>query len=324
MIVLISVALCTYNGEKYIAEQLSSILNQTLPPDEIVVCDDCSSDNTINIVEQMLCNWCGKSIIVKNEYNLGFRKNFEKALLKCTGDFIFLSDQDDVWDLNKINIIMNIFKENPKSVMVFHDAAVVDEKLELLGKSLWNILKFNYKLFLDKNYDALKYYNIVQGSACAIKRNILNYAIPFPKEAYHDEWLALVALEFGDIIPCSDQLLLYRQSDINAVGVRKESYIDKLKKVLVGTRKWTKFYLNNIERREKLFTELNKRALIHNKNKIFIDYNYFLTYRKMMLSEKKFFMLLKLKYYVKEHQNFKHAFCEWMKDFWFLLYNFFR
>lgn len=99
---MISVAMCTFNGEKYIKEQIESIINQSLVPDEIVICDDCSKDNTINIIKETLANWSGKANLIINEDNLGYRKNFEKAISLCNGDIIFLSDQDDVWDNCKL------------------------------------------------------------------------------------------------------------------------------------------------------------------------------------------------------------------------------
>lgn len=104
---MISVAMCTFNGEKYIKEQIESIINQSLVPDEIVICDDCSKDNTLNIIKETLDNWPGKVQLVVNEKNLGYRKNFEKSISLCNGDIIFLSDQDDVWNRNKIEIMFN-------------------------------------------------------------------------------------------------------------------------------------------------------------------------------------------------------------------------
>ena len=102
---MISVAMCTYNGEKYIQEQLESIIYQSVPPDEIVICDDCSNDATLEIVKDILNSYDGIVQLVSNKHNLGYRKNFEKAISLCHGDIIFLSDQDDVWSSNKIEII---------------------------------------------------------------------------------------------------------------------------------------------------------------------------------------------------------------------------
>ena len=108
---MISVAMCTFNGEKYIKNHLLSIINQSCPPDELIICDDCSNDETCNIIEVVLSKWSGKWKLIKNSHNLGFRKNFEQAIRNSNGDIIFLSDQDDVWAKNKIEIISSILKK---------------------------------------------------------------------------------------------------------------------------------------------------------------------------------------------------------------------
>jgi glycosyltransferase involved in cell wall biosynthesis len=119
---MISVAMCTYNGSKHIKEQLESIIYQTRKPDEIIICDDCSSDNTVEIAQNLLSVSTIKSTIIRNEINLGFRKNFEKAIGLCHGDIVFLSDQDDVWLPEKIEKVANIFDNDEEVIMAFHDA----------------------------------------------------------------------------------------------------------------------------------------------------------------------------------------------------------
>lgn len=163
---MISVAMCTFNGEKYIKEQIESIINQSLIPDEIVICDDCSKDNTVNIIKETLDNWSGKVHLVVNEKNLGYRKNFEKAISLCNGDIIFLSDQDDVWNRNKIEIMVNALN-NSDAILAFHDVEVVDENLKLITGSFWKLLKFNYQKFLHDDFRRIFASNVVQGSACA-------------------------------------------------------------------------------------------------------------------------------------------------------------
>jgi len=114
----LSVALCTYNGEKFIEQQINSILNQSISIDEIVICDDQSTDKTVEILKKLQSEH--KAIVViENEINLRSTKNFEKAISLCTGDFIFLSDQDDVWNAQKVEKTLAIFKENPTAEGVF-------------------------------------------------------------------------------------------------------------------------------------------------------------------------------------------------------------
>lgn len=215
---MISVAMCTYNGSKYLAEQLNSIIHQSLQPDEIVICDDCSKDNTVVIAKEVLKNWNGHSQIVVNEHNLGFIKNFEKAIGLCHGNIIFLSDQDDVWSPDKIELMVRVFDANPNVFLVFHDAEIVDSKLNTLYESFWKTtLHFDYRTFQNLNYTRLYESNVVQGSACAFRREVYNRAIPFITEAFHDEWLALVASTLGKIYALPRNLMKYRQ-DNNALG----------------------------------------------------------------------------------------------------------
>ncbi len=137
---LVSVAMCTYNGAKYIQEQLDSIAAQSRLPDELVVCDDRSSDNTIEIVKSFGSKVPFSVSLYLNEENLGIIKNFEKAISLCTGNIIALSDQDDVWKPNKIEKILTAFAENLGAGYVFSNAELVNESLMPLGSSLWESL----------------------------------------------------------------------------------------------------------------------------------------------------------------------------------------
>ena len=134
---MISIALCTYNGEKFLQAQLDSIEQQTLLPDELVVCDDCSSDGTIDILEKFRKRASFPVHIHPNKINLGSTQNFEKTIRLCTGDIIALSDQDDVWRPNKLERLKDALQANPDAGYVFSDAELVDEHLLPLGCRLW-------------------------------------------------------------------------------------------------------------------------------------------------------------------------------------------
>ncbi len=131
---MLSVALCTYNGEKYIRKQLESILHQTMPVDEIVVCDDGSTDGTLDIIESYSSSGHPQIRIYRNEKNLGPARNFQQALNLCQGDIIFLSDQDDVWHNDKVEIIVNYFNHNHQKQVVFTDGQLIDGS----GKAIYN------------------------------------------------------------------------------------------------------------------------------------------------------------------------------------------
>src|SRR5688572_30528777 len=121
----ISVAMCTYNGADFLSDQLESIIAQSRPPDEIVVCDDGSTDETQTLLKQFAAASPVHVTLHFNEKNLGSVKNFEKAINLCTGDVIALSDQDDVWYADKLQLIENVFRAAPKAGLVFSDAEIV-------------------------------------------------------------------------------------------------------------------------------------------------------------------------------------------------------
>lgn len=247
---MISVAMCTYNGERFLADQLNSILTQTLPPDEIIICDDGSRDRTMEIGRDILSRWGGMFEIVQNDKNLGFVKNFEKAICLCHGDIIFLSDQDDVWLPEKIEKMMALFQDHPDTVLVFHDAELVDEQLRVLDTSFWKILGFEPEPFLHGDYRQLVDHNVVQGSACAFRRELAHRAIPFPESCIHDEWLALVSLDMGKIIPLPLSLMKYRQWGHNALGAGGAlTIMAKVRKWLLSLHKASDIHYQNLMRR---------------------------------------------------------------------------
>lgn len=313
---MISVAVCTYNGEKYIGEQLQSIIKQTRQPDEIIVCDDCSKDKTVDIVKDILKEWNGQYKIVINKINLGFKKNFEKAIGLCQGDIIFLSDQDDVWDLNKIQIVEKYFQDDD-AFLVFHDANVVDENLKLLYNSFWNLLNFNYKKLERGNYKRLLQSNVVQGCACAFRNELFYYAKPFPDFAFHDEWLTLVAVLYGKIVPVPEKLLMYRQSSNNIVGAKVESVASKIKKWILNIRKSPINYFVEINRRDMLFDEYVKRFGLMTDISIYA-YSKFLKRRKIFLKENKWTVLMNMHYYINGYGSAITGIKIWLKDFFVL------
>ncbi len=255
-----SIALCTYNGEKYIRQQLESIIGQTLPPDEIVICDDCSKDRTAQVVRETLQGWAGNWRLVCNEKNLGFKKNFEKAISLCRGEIIYLSDQDDVWDPHKIEIMDAVFRDHPEAVTVWHDAELVDASLQLLYPSFWkDTLQFDEQKFLRGDYSHVMGENAMQGSACAFRREVFEQAAPFPIEAIHDEWLLLISLLLGKVIPIPQVLMKYRQAD-NIIGGKPRTISEKLTR-WSAFRNYTQSLMKELKRRKMIFDELLSREL---------------------------------------------------------------
>ena len=194
---IISIAMCTYNGGKYLQEQLNSIAKQTRLPDEFVVCDDGSTDSTLQILDEFKKNTTSQVRIYHNEKRLGPTKNFEKAINLCKGDIIALSDQDDVWLPHKLEKIEKLFEEYPNAGYAFSDAIVVDEKLNPFDFTLWDYVLFTVnqrRNFKQGNQsEVLIKHNVVTGATMAFCKKIKNWILPIPEEWVHDGWIALLA-----------------------------------------------------------------------------------------------------------------------------------
>lgn len=227
----ISVVICTYNGSKYIQQQLNSIIKQSRTVDEIIVGDDASTDNTLEIVRNLLAKSKIPYFILEHKENVGVTKNFIECMKKCSGDIIITSDQDDIWYDNKVSTIINSM-EKSESVLVFSDADLVDGTGARLGVSLWETLSVD-KNEIEKNYfDKILKGNIVTGATMAFRTFMIHQIEDVPDGHLHDEWIALNAIRFGNITPIESPLIAYRQHDNNVVGAKKESLIKKIKNYL--------------------------------------------------------------------------------------------
>ncbi|KQR69683.1 glycosyltransferase family 2 protein [Pedobacter sp. Leaf176] len=207
---LVSIALCTYNGEKYLARQLDSILNQDYPNLEIIISDDISNDGTVKILEY----YASKNHNIKfwvNKSNLGFNQNFKKAMDNCTADFIAIADQDDIWIENKITRLMERIGEN---LLIYHDSTYIDEQGKPTGKSTLS----HHRFVNGKCAKNLLYFNCVSGHACLLKRELLTLTPDFPDAFYYDWWLAYTAACTGKINYITDKLVLHRKHLESSTG----------------------------------------------------------------------------------------------------------
>lgn len=227
-----SIALCTYNGEKYLQAQLDSYALQTQLPDELIVCDDCSSDATVNIVRQFSVNAPFAVKYYVNEKNIGSTKNFEKTISLCSGEIIFLSDQDDVWKKEKIATICQVFANHQETGLVFTDASVVEDDLNSIGYCLWKSVGFNLgqqKKFSSGNaIEVLLKQNVVTGATMAFRSKFVKNFVPIPKNWVHDGWIAFFIASLSDLSFISEPLISYRQHSSNQVGGRKKSFLKKI------------------------------------------------------------------------------------------------
>lgn len=219
----ISVCMATYNGETFIKEQLVSILSQLDDSDEVVISDDHSEDGTLDIIREIGDN---RIKVLDNEFDKGYTPNFENALRHATGTYVFLSDQDDVWCADKVQILLKYLRTYD---MVVSDAVLVNENRKKISesfyrlrrpyKSYWgNIWKFGYL-----------------GCCMAFHRKILEKALPFPgnhKMYTHDNWLFLVAYTFYKVGILDEKLILYRRHGGNTSSgglARTTTFLFKIK-----------------------------------------------------------------------------------------------
>lgn len=223
----ISVALCTYNGETFIEEQLKSILEQTVPVTEIVIFDDASSDATISKIKKIDQKSPGIIRLFHNKSNVGFCENFEKALTECDGDYIFFSDQDDIWHCDKVEKIVLYLTKTGK-YGVFTNGDLIDRDGNKLGTTLFDTFIVNN--FLSSTHDYPELFamlcfneNFVTGATLAIKKEGKNIVLPFrtSESIYHDHYIALKLSAIGKLGYMNDCLISYRIHPGQQTGMGK-------------------------------------------------------------------------------------------------------
>lgn len=225
---MISVALCTFNGEKYIKNQIASIIEQSQPVDEIIIIDDCSSDSTNDIVKQFKQQYPHIIHCETNKINLGFRKNFEKALKACSGDFIFFSDQDDVWLHDKVKKSIE-YLNGTGCWGAFSNANLIDSDGNNLGVDLFDtqhLKEYASKsefldLFTMLNFSD----NFVTGATLVITKEAKDIVIPFKtsQSIYHDYYIALKLAYHNKLGLIIDKLIDYRVHSGQQIGVKVDS-----------------------------------------------------------------------------------------------------
>jgi glycosyltransferase involved in cell wall biosynthesis len=226
---LISVALCTYNGEAFIAQQLDSILAQSVTPAQIVVSDDGSADQTLAIVKRILSpgrmRQLGISVTVKSRQRpLGVTANFESALALCTHDLIALCDQDDVWHPEKLARLSAAFTA-PDVLVVHSDARLVNSSGDPLPHSLFASLRISRTELRGEAgasaFTTLMRRNLVTGATAMVRRSLVEQARPLSREWVHDYWLAILASLQGRLVILDEPLIDYRQHGGNQIGASR-------------------------------------------------------------------------------------------------------
>ena len=213
-----SIAIATYNGEKYIKEQLDSIIKQINKDDEIIVSDDGSSDKTIDIIK----SYKDKRIKILSGPKKGIISNFENAISNCNGKYIVLSDQDDIWLDNKLDVLLRCFE---KYDCILHDCYIVNGN--------------NTKIIYDSFFDYRKsrkgiVKNIIKnsyiGCCMAFKSEFKKYILPIPKNIeMHDQWIGLCCEKFGKVCFVKNKLIYYRRHENTATNFKHNSFLRMLR-----------------------------------------------------------------------------------------------
>lgn len=273
----IDILMATYNGEKYVAQQIDSILNQTYKNIRLIISDDCSTDSTRDILKKYEND---KRIEIHfQKKNLGYIRNFEFLLKQVKNDLYMMSDQDDVWLEEKVEKSLEILKEQ-NADMVFGDLEVVDENLKTIYSSFGDFMLLNRKIKKQINSNKLNYlYNCVTGCTILSKKQFIEKILPIPyksKYVAHDHWMALMVSIYGKIAYMPERYIKYRQHGNNQIGTEKISHkftrLEEVRKLFIEVKLGVfGTYVENNSRFPEEIQELNTKAynyykMLENKN----------------------------------------------------------
>ena len=213
----IDILMATYNGEKYLGEQLDSIINQTYHNWNLLIRDDNSTDKTLEIIQNYHKKDKRIKILKDNKGNLGIVRNFEELLKSSESEFIMFSDQDDIWVENKLDMYLKMIEKIKNKGFMIHSDAI------LFDKNKSNILKdtFISKKAINRGLENVFFNYFVQGATILISKEIKNFILPFPKEVYlHDRYIHLISELFFERIFVNKALIYYRQHGDNQIGAK--------------------------------------------------------------------------------------------------------
>ena len=228
----VDIIMATYNGEKFLLEQIQSIQNQEHQKWNLYISDDGSQDNTIQIIKDIQAN-DQRVKLVNFEKQGGIVENFNKALSFSNAEYIFLADQDDIWMENRLQIMLKNFKEIEsenlgKSILMFTDLQLIDSNKNIIADSFYKYNKLNP--YTNMRPNMLIWRSTVYGCSTLFNKKLLNECFPIPKYAsMHDQWLALKASMNDGLFFFDYTSLKYRQHSNNAVGGAGNGLIGKLK-----------------------------------------------------------------------------------------------
>lgn len=218
----ITVCMAAYNGENYIEKQLQSILSQIGLDDNVIIVNDCSTDQTLEIVHQIKDP---RITVVNNEVNIGVIKSFEKSIAHASGEIIFLSDQDDIWISGKVDEIVNVFKKNKDVTIIATDAMFIDEQGKVIGESFFTTMgKFR------SGWLQTLIKNRYLGCTLAFRKEMTEYILPFPDNIpIHDTWIGMVNDIYGKSYYIDKPLIQYRRHSSNVTSMKGSTIWTALK-----------------------------------------------------------------------------------------------
>ena len=273
-----SVIICTYNGAYFISQQLESILRQTILPSKIIISDDYSSDNTLEIAQKICQKFQFSSLEIRKGGKLGVVHNFLSAIAYAKSEYIFLADQDDIWLPNKAEEFLNTFAKLDKNqpILVFSDASLIDEQGNKIFESFFTYQGISQNIMKD---DSILYRNCVQGASCAINKDLQQLVVEslslinINNLYMHDWWIALLARYYGQYQYINKPLLEYRQHGKNQVGVfnkkfrfiyyitRFKQYLNNFKLAIKQVKEFEDFTQNYAKKKAKLLAK-EKRVYV--------------------------------------------------------------
>jgi len=223
---MVDILLSTYQSEKYIEDQINSILNQTHSEWRLIIRDDGSSDSTVQILNKYKSNYPDKVFILNdNKDNIGTVKSYEYLLDSVNSEYIMFCDHDDIWVPDKIatSIIKmtEMEKNNPKlPILVHSDLTVVDSNADIIHSSFWHFSKLNPQILVNFNY--LGVCNGITGCTVLINKKAKEVSLPFSKNTrMHDAWIALCVSKYGKVGYIGKPTVLYRQHELNQIGAKE-------------------------------------------------------------------------------------------------------
>jgi hypothetical protein len=230
-----SVALCTYNGARFVAEQIESISAQSQQPDEMIVCDDGSEDETVKILQKFALNAKFPVRVFRNPVRLGAAANFEQAIGLCAGDVIFLCDQDDIWMPEKVVSLVSALADHPQALYAFSDARTIDAGSVVKTESIWanyGVGRAALPLSGLAQLRLLVRENFIPGASMALRASFRSAFLPIPVGWMHDYWIVLLASVLAYGVPVAQPLFLYRTHKNQVCGSQPKASLSVIRNSL--------------------------------------------------------------------------------------------